>query len=384
MKDESANLGGPSADCCNCTGHGTANPEPGILGASGAVLPPVVDRVAFESELNRLRVREKARLAGAGGAGQGATGTVPADAACDASAGAVRFGVLGPLLVADDAVAARAVSAAGLAEALWDASPPPKASAVMQTYVTRLRRALGPAGTRIIGRALGWAVKLRGPEEFGLTAVDGRWRAARAAMAAGDWRQVSSLLAGALSLWRGEPLADVPSAALARRELGGFGELRLRLVEVRVDADLHLGRHSELVAELRQLAAEHPLRERLRAQLMPACYRCGQQAAAPEVYRDARETLTDELGIEPGHELREMQQKILTGDPGLTAGTPVPVQAVPGRPPAAPARPTGGMAEPAVLTGLHDGAGGAAEAAAVLPAAHARERALQRQERTFV
>ena len=107
MKDESANLGGPSADCCNSAGHGTANPEPGILGASGAALPPVVDRVAFESELNRLQVREKAVLAGVGGAGQVPTGTVPADAACGASAGAVRFDVLGPLLVADDAGAAR-------------------------------------------------------------------------------------------------------------------------------------------------------------------------------------------------------------------------------------------------------------------------------------
>jgi DNA-binding SARP family transcriptional activator/tetratricopeptide (TPR) repeat protein len=304
------------------------------------------------------------RLAGAAGAPTTAR-TVPPGAA----GGAVRFGVLGPLLVVDGAGAARAVpaakqrivlatlllatgrtvSAAELAETLWDASPPPNTPAVMRTYVTRLRRAVGPAGVRIIGRAGGWAVELRSPEEFDLTEVDDLWRTARAAVAAGNWQQVSSLLAGALGRWRGEPLADVPSAVLARRELEGLAELRLRLTEARVDADLHVGRHDELVAELRRLAAEHPLRERIRAQLMLACYRCGQQAAALEVYRDAHRTLADELGIEPGHELREMHQKILTGDPGLTAGAPVPVPAQPGRQPAGPALFAGGMGESAVV-----------------------------------
>src|ERR1035441_8456400 len=162
---------------------------------------------------------------------------------------AVRFGLLGPLQVVDGAGAARAVpaakqrivlatlllsgggmvSAASLAEALWDASPPPNAPAVMRTYVARLRRALGPAGARIVGQPPGWAVDFHGPEEFDLAEVEGLWRTARRAAGAREWGQVSSLLARALSLWRGEPLVDVPSAVLARREAGRLAELRLQL-----------------------------------------------------------------------------------------------------------------------------------------------------------
>jgi DNA-binding SARP family transcriptional activator len=254
-------------------------------------------------------------------------------------AAGVRFGVLGPLQVVDGSGAARVVSAAkqrivlaalllgtggmvsaaSLAEALWDVSPPPNAPAVLRTYVARLRHALGPAGARISGGPPGWAVELDAPEEFDVAEADGLWRAARAAAEAEQWRQASLLLSRALSLWRGEPLADVPSAALARREADRLAELRLALTEARIDADLCLGRHGELVAELRRLAAGHPLRERIRAQLMLACYRCGQQAAALEVYRDARATLTEELGVEPGDELREMHQRVLAADPLLTA-----------------------------------------------------------------
>src|SRR5580704_6344086 len=132
---------------------------------------------------------------------------------------AVRFGLLGPLHVVDGAGAARAVpaakqrivlaalllghgrmvSAAGLAEALWDASAPPNAPSVLRTYVMRLRRALGPAGGRIAGRPAGWALELHGPEEVDLAEVDALWRASRAAAGAGEWRQVSSLLTRALS-----------------------------------------------------------------------------------------------------------------------------------------------------------------------------------------
>jgi len=203
---------------------------------------------------------------------------------------AVRFGLLGPLQVVDGAGAARvvpaakqrivlaalllnsgsAVSAAGLAEALWDTCPPQNASAVMRTYVSRLRRALGPVGARVVGRASGWAVEFHGPEEFDLAEVDSLWGIAQGAAGAGKWGQVSSVLARALSLWRGEPLVDIPSAALARREGGRLAELWLQLTGARIDADLHLDRHGELVAELRRLAAEHPLREHFRVQLMLA------------------------------------------------------------------------------------------------------------------
>jgi DNA-binding SARP family transcriptional activator len=247
-----------------------------------------------------------------------------------AEPGAVRFGVLGPLRVVDDSGTVRAVSAAKqrivlaalllsggrtvsaaeLAEALWDACPPPNAPTVLRTYVTRLRRALGPAGSRIVRQAPGWAAELRCPEELDLSEVESLWRAARAARGAGRWPEASSLLARALGLWRGEPLADVPSAVLARREASSLAELRLQLTQARIDVDLRLGRARGVVPELRRLAAEHPLHEHIRAQLMLACYRCGDQAAALEVYQDAYQTLTGELGVEPGQELREMHHKI--------------------------------------------------------------------------
>jgi DNA-binding SARP family transcriptional activator/tetratricopeptide (TPR) repeat protein len=257
----------------------------------------------------------------------------------DGHVGSVRFGLLGPLQVVDGSGAAQVVPAAkqrivlaalllaggstvsapSLAEALWDASPPPNAPSVMRTYVIRLRRALGPVGARVIGGPPGWAVDLRAAGEFDLAEVELLWRTSQEAAEAEQWRQASLLLGQALSLWRGEPLADVPSAALARREAERLAELRLQLTEAHVGADLSLGRHSELVAELRRLVAEHPLREHLRAQLMLACYRCGQQAAALEVYRDAHRTLAEELGVEPGDELRQMHQRILAADPLLTA-----------------------------------------------------------------
>jgi DNA-binding SARP family transcriptional activator len=260
-----------------------------------------------------------------------------ADPVVAASAGVVRFGILGPLQVVAGAEAmavsaakqriilaalllgaGRTVSAASLAEALWDASPPRNAAAVMRNYVMRLRRALGPVGGRITGQPSGLAIELRYPAELDLIEVDCLAQAAWAAAEAADWRRVSSLLTRALLLWRGDALVDVPSPALARRESARFTELRLQLVESRIDADLRLGRHKELVADLRRLVAEHPLREHVRAQLMSACYHCGLQAEALQVYRDARETLVGELGVEPGAELREMHRRILTAQPDVT------------------------------------------------------------------
>ena len=302
------------------------------------------------------------------------------------SDGAVRFGVLGPLLAVDNSGAARAVpaakqrivlaalllgsgrvvSAGELSEALWDASPPPNAPAVMRTYVTRLRRVLGPAGARIAGRSPGWAVELRGAEEFDLAEVGDLWRAARAAAGAGEWRRVSSVLARALGLWRGEPLADVPSVVLGGREGGRLAELRLQLTEARIDADLRLGRHGELVAELRRLVAEQPLREHIRVQLMLACYGCGQQAAALEVYRDARARLAEELGVEPGRELRDMHQKMLAGSVDLVVPASSEVMgrareqvlAVPRQLPAAPRHFVGRRPELERLARLAGAAGG--------------------------
>jgi DNA-binding SARP family transcriptional activator/tetratricopeptide (TPR) repeat protein len=252
--------------------------------------------------------------------------------------GPLRFGVLGPLQVVDAAgitwpvraakqrvmLAAlllgsgATISAASMSEALWDACPPANAPAVMRTYLMRLRRALGPAGARVVTRPRGWAAELHGPEECDLSQVEQLWRTARGAAEGKDWTRASALLGEALGYWRGEPLADVPSVVLARREAARLSELRLHLAEARIDADLRLGRHAELVMELRRLTGEHPLREHLRVLLMLACYRSGQQAAALEVYRDAHRTLARELGVAPGPELQQMHQRILVADRDLS------------------------------------------------------------------
>jgi DNA-binding SARP family transcriptional activator/tetratricopeptide (TPR) repeat protein len=213
--------------------------------------------------------------------------------------------------------AGHVISAERMADALWDTSAPDNVSAVMRTYVMRLRRALGPAGSRVMRERAGWVIALHGGDELDLVTAEGLWHSARAATEARNWKLASDLLTEALSYWRGEPLIDVPSPVLGRREATRLGELRLALTESRIDADLQLGRHAQLVAELRRMAAEHPLREHLRVQLMLASYRCGNQAAALYVYQDAHRTLTDELGVAPGPELREMHQRILADDKDL-------------------------------------------------------------------
>ena len=118
-------------------------------------------------------------------------------------------------------------------------------------------------------------------------------------------------------MWRGPPFADFTYDAFAQATIARLEELRLACLEDRVEADLASGRHSSLVGELEALVAEHPLRERLRTQLMLALYRSGRQAEALNAYQDARRTLVDELGIEPGRSLRELRQAILQQDAAL-------------------------------------------------------------------
>ena len=130
-------------------------------------------------------------------------------------------------------------------------------------------------------------------------------------------RWLPSKLREALALWRGPPLADLAFESFAQPAIARLEELRLVAIEKRIDADLALGRHAEVVAELEALVAEHPLRERVRAQLMLALYRCGRQADALAVYQSARRELVEELGIEPSPTLRELEQSILRQDPSL-------------------------------------------------------------------
>ena len=144
----------------------------------------------------------------------------------------------------------------------------------------------------------------------------------RQANAAGKPNEALAALDGALDLWRGPALADIGDEPFVRVEASRLEELRLTALEERFDAQLALGDHHRLVAELDALIQRHPLRERLRAQLMLALYRSGRQAEALRVYADGRRALVDELGLEPGPELQQLEQAILRHDPSLALPRP--------------------------------------------------------------
>ena len=148
-----------------------------------------------------------------------------------------------------------------------------------------------------------------------------RWRRA-------GTREAAETLRQALDLWRGPVLADLADYAFIRPEAARLEELRLAALEARIEADLALGRHDALTAELEQLAADHPLRERLHGQLMLALYRCGRQAEALAAYRRVRDLLADELGIDPGEPLRRLHASVLAHDPALDwdGGRPPPAR----------------------------------------------------------
>lgn len=139
------------------------------------------------------------------------------------------------------------------------------------------------------------------------------------ALRASDWAGASESLTSALALWRGRAFGDVPSELLARQHAVGLGEMRIQALEAKLTANLKLGRAEDVVAELLPLVAAEPLRERLYSLLMLGFYQTGQQAAALSVYARARRMLAEEIGIEPGPELRELHHRILQGDPALTA-----------------------------------------------------------------
>jgi DNA-binding SARP family transcriptional activator len=252
----------------------------------------------------------------------------------------VEFGLLGPLLVraeersiAISAAKQRVLLAAlllavnqvvaidKLAEALWQGSPPETARVTLQNYIMRLRHTLGPTGyERIVSRPAGYLIEVR-RGELDVAQFAELQSAGIAAARAGAWESASSQLAAALGLWRGQPLADIQSPLLVA-EVPRLAEMRLAALESRIDADLHLGRHRPVTAELAALAAAEPLRERVHELLMLALYRSGQQAAALAAYRQARRRLVDELGVEPGPALRELNQRILQSDPTLRIAAP--------------------------------------------------------------
>ena len=249
------------------------------------------------------------------------------------------FRILGPLEVADgDSLVAlpgakqrallailllrvnEVVSADRLIDDLWGEQSPDSGRTALQVRISQLRKALGPAGEVLITRPPGYILKLD-PQQFDLHRFERLVEEADAAAAA----VAAAKLREALALWRGPPLADLSYESFAQAAIARLEELRLGVLEKRIEADLALGRHADLVAELEAFATEHPLREHVRAQLMLALYRCGRQADALAVYQAARRTLIEELGIEPSPPLRELQQAILRQDPSLElARAPLP------------------------------------------------------------
>ncbi|WP_166661043.1 AfsR/SARP family transcriptional regulator [Paractinoplanes brasiliensis] len=242
----------------------------------------------------------------------------------------MKFGLLGPLEVVHEGQPApiragkhraflaalllrtgRSVPFGDLVDIVWGDRPPANPRATIQVYATRLRAVVGdlvettsdgyritvPASDTDIGRFEDLLVQARHHGERD------------------DPHAESEVLQEALSLWRGEPLADVPSDALHRDFVPQLLELRVRTIERRLDADLRRGRHAELIGELMTLTAQHPLRERLWGQLMTALHRDGRQSEALQAYRTVRDLLADELGIEPGPELQETHAAVLDGRP---------------------------------------------------------------------
>ena len=248
----------------------------------------------------------------------------------------MEFRLLGPLEVVDDdgvvlplggprprALLAQlllhpneVVSTDRLIDGTWGETPPASATNALQVHIHTLRSALG--ADRIVTRAPGYLLRVEA----------GELDAERFEQLVRNGKPVE-----ALALWRGPALADVAFEPFAQAEAARLEERRLAAIEARIDADLETGRHAEVAAELEALVAEHPHRERLRAQQMLALYRAGRQADALAAYRDARASL-DELGLEPSADLRALEQRILRQDPGLDARPAAPPRQLDGVPPA--------------------------------------------------
>src|SRR6266540_136633 len=204
------------------------------------------------------------------------------------------------------------VPAETLIDQLWGDGPPETAKNTLQTYISHLRKALGPE--RIEGRPPGYVLHL-GPHELDATQFELLLGEARAADGQPD--RVGAILREALAMWRGSAFADLAVEGSLSGEIARLEELRLGAIEGRIAADLASGRHTDLIGELERLTREHPLRERLWAQLMLALYRSGRQADALAAFQRARGLLAEELGVDPSPELQRLQERILKQDPDL-------------------------------------------------------------------
>ena len=236
---------------------------------------------------------------------------------------AMEFRILGPLEIVDDERVLRlgsgrqlalvgvlvvhaneVVSVDQLVDYLWSGTPPRTAAKIVRNYASLLRRELGD---RLVTTSPGYRLRIEGGE---LDSDE-----LERAVESGDLERLTS----ALELWRGSPLSQLAYEPFAQNEIARLEELRLTALETQVDGRLELGQHASVIPELEGLAKRHPLRERLRGQLMLALYRAGRQADALETYRRLRHDLDEELGIEPGPDVRELERRILNQDPSLGA-----------------------------------------------------------------
>jgi DNA-binding NarL/FixJ family response regulator/DNA-binding SARP family transcriptional activator len=213
------------------------------------------------------------------------------------------------------------VSRERLIDELWGESPPPTAKKAVNVYVSQLRKALTRNGRDPIATEDGGYRISVGADELDVLHLRRLLASAHECAAAGELQAAAESLREALALWRGPALAGLLLESHGRDEVAQLDELRLTALMDRIDCDLALGRHEDVLGELHVLVGEHPLRERLRAQLMLALYRADRQAEALDAYQQAREVLVAELGIEPSPALQRLQKGILTQDPALELPT---------------------------------------------------------------
>jgi DNA-binding SARP family transcriptional activator len=260
------------------------------------------------------------------------------------AAGAMEFRILGPLQVRQDNRSAtpsaqqprrlmslllvnanHVVPVSSLMSELWGEHQSGSQLTTLHTYVVHLRKLLAAAcgisaaevaSEILVTRGRGYLLRVH-PGEFDLHTFTQLLKQGGAALSSGASEEASEFLQAALDQWSGVPLADVQAGRLLEVEIARLVELRLHAMEMRIEADLNLGRHRELLGDLIRLAAEHPYQENIHAQLMVALYRCGRRHDALESYRLLRSDMVGELGLEPSPKMRRLQQAILSADPAL-------------------------------------------------------------------
>ncbi len=256
----------------------------------------------------------------------------------DQGSGSVRFGLLGPLKVSREGVEVtpraskqrlllvallmepgRPVTTDRLVAALWNGGAPPTARASLGNQVHGLRRALGDSAGRLLRTVPHGYLLDAAPGAVDVQVFEDLLHCGRAAHRGEDWDLASTALGAALALWRGEPVPDLRVTGLLAYAVARWSEQRLQALEWRIESDLRLGRHHDVIAELAELTAAHPMREGLAGLLMTAHYQSGRLGDALSVYRRTRQLLIDELGVDPGAGLQELHQRILAGDPVLPA-----------------------------------------------------------------